>query len=299
MSRWLKRLLVVVGAVVVTVVAGASSIYMATERKLSQVHDVAMAPIEIPTDSASLERGRRLATSISICVECHASDLGGSVFIDEAPIGLLVASNLTSGAGGIGAEYTDQELARAIRHGVRADGTPLLFMPSQVFQHLSDEDLGALVAYLRSIPPVDRVLPASKVGPLGRTLYLAGKFPLLPVERVAHEQPARAAVEIGQTPQYGQYLAEVGGCLDCHGKQLAGGPVAGAPPGTPPAPNLTPAGVLASWDEADFIRAMRTGQRPDGTVINPFMPWPYIGQMSDEELGALWLYLKSVEPVDM
>jgi hypothetical protein len=55
--------------------------------------------------------------------------------------------------------------------------------------------------------------------------------------------------------------------------------------------------VLASWGEADFISAMRTGQRPDGTVINPFMPWPYIGQMTDEELGALWLYLETVEPI--
>jgi mono/diheme cytochrome c family protein len=297
MSKWPKRLLVAAVAVVLIVGAGASTVFMTTERKLGTVHDFAMSPIAVPTDAASLERGRHIASSLSSCVECHGADLGGKIFIDEAPIGLFVASNLTRGEGGVGDRYSDQELARAIRHGVRADGTPLLFMPSQVFQNLSDEDLGALVAYIRSVPAVDRTFPTSKVGPVGRALYLAGKFPLLPVELVAHERPARAAVASGLTPQYGQYLAEIGGCLDCHGPQLAGGAVAGAPPGTPPAPNLTPAGVLASWGEAEFVRAMRTGQRPDGTVINPFMPWPYIGQMTDEELGALWLYLETAEPV--
>jgi mono/diheme cytochrome c family protein len=297
MSKWPKRLLFAAGAVLFIVGAGASTVYVTSERKLGKVYDLAMAPVAIPTDAAGVERGRHLAGAVAICVECHGADLGGRIFIDVAPLGLFVASNLTRGMGGVGDRYRDQELARAIRHGIRADGTPLLFMPSQVFQHLSDEDLGALVAYIRSVPAIDRNFPASKVGPAGRALHLAGKFPLLPVELVAHERPAPAAVAIGLTPQYGQYLAEVGGCLECHGPRLTGGPVAGAPPGTPPAPHLTPAGVLASWGEADFISAMRTGQRPDGTVINPFMPWPYIGQMTDEELGALWLYLETVEPI--
>jgi cytochrome c553 len=297
MSKWLKRLLVAVGAVVHIVGASASTVFMTTERKFGQVHEIAMASIAIPTDPAGVERGRRIASSLSSCVECHGTDLGGRIFIDVPPLGLFVASNLTRGEGGVGDRYSDRDLARAIRHGVRADGTPLLFMPSQVFQYLSDEDLGALVAYIRSVPAVDRSFPASKVGPVGRALYMAGKFPLLPVELVAHERRAPAAVAIGLTPEYGQYLAEVGGCLECHGKQLAGGLVVGAPPGTPPAPNITPAGVLATWTETDFVRAMRTGQRPDGTVINPFMPWPYLGQMTDEELGALWLYLERVDPI--
>jgi cytochrome c553 len=297
MSKWLKGLLVVAGLIVVIVGAGASTVFLTTERKLGTVHEVAMAPLAIPADPASVQRGHHIASSLSSCVECHGIDLGGKVFIDAPPLGLFVASNLTRGEGGVGDAYSDQELARAIRHGIRADGTPLLFMPSQVFQHLSDEDLGALVAYIRSVPPVNRRFPASKVGPVGRTLYLAGKFPLLPVELVAHEQRAPVAVTAGLTPRYGQYLAEVGGCLDCHGSQLAGGVVVGAPPGTPPAPNITPAGVLATWTRDDFVRAMRTGLRPDGTSINPFMPWPYIGQMTEEEFGALWLYLERVEPI--
>lgn len=297
MSKWPKYLLIVVGAVVLIVGLGASTVFLSTERRLGRSHEVAMPPIEIPTDSASVERGGRIATAIALCMECHGSDLGGTIVVDAAPLGLFVGSNLTRGAGGVGSEYTDQELARAIRYGLRADGTPLLFMPSQVFYHLSDDDLGALVAYIRSVPPVDRVLPKSKVGPVGRALYMAGKFPLLPAELIDHESPPPASVEFGQTAEYGSYLTRVGGCLDCHGPQLAGGPVPSAPPGTPPAPNLTPAGVLATWSEADFIKAMREGQRPDGTMINPFMPWPYIGQMTDEELGALWLYLESIEPI--
>jgi len=292
MNRWLKRLLITVGVLVLIVGASASSVYISTERKLREVHEVAMPPIEIPTDSASLERGKHLANAIAVCIDCHGPDLGGKVFIDDPAIGLLSASNLTRGAGGVGDRYNDQELARAIRHGIRADGTPLLFMPSQVYNNLSDEDLGALVAYIRSLPPVDRTLPANRIGPVGRALYLAGKFPLLPVELIDHQKRAPRAVAPARSAEYGRYLVSLGGCYDCHGPRLEGGPIPGMPPGTPPATDISPTGVITGWTEADFINAMRFGRRPDGTTINPVMPWPNLGQMTDDELGAIWKYLR-------
>jgi hypothetical protein len=84
----------------------------------------------------------------------------------------------------------------------------------------------------------------------------------------------------------------VSGCRGCHGLKLSGGRVAG-PPGIPPASNLTPTG-LGNWSEADFEKALRTGKKPDGTIINDFMPWQLAGKMTDEELHAIWVYLKSV-----
>ena len=94
--------------------------------------------------------------------------------------------------------------------------------------------------------------------------------------------------------EYGRYLAQVSGCHGCHGTGLSGGRVAG-PPDLPLASNLTPAG-LAAWTEADFVRALREGRRPDGSAINEFMPWRGYGAMTDTELHALWLYLRSVPP---
>jgi len=90
----------------------------------------------------------------------------------------------------------------------------------------------------------------------------------------------------------GRYLADIAGCHGCHGTGLSGGPVAG-PPGLPPASNLTTAGI-GDWTEADFVRAMRNGRRPDGSSLDPFMPWEVFGKMTDDELHALWLYLRSV-----
>jgi cytochrome c553 len=167
-------------------------------------------------------------------------------------------------------------------------------MPSEVYAHLSDADLAAIVAFLERLPPVDRELPSTRFGPMGRALLTAGKLNIL----VAPKTPrpgTRPHVEPGPTAAYGRYLADVSGCHGCHGYGLSGGRVAG-PPDLPPASNLTPAGPIAAWSEAEFVRAMRTGQRPDGTTLDEFMPWRILGRMTDDELHALRLYLASVPP---
>lgn len=235
-----------------------------------------------------------MATAATHCVSCHGADLGGAVFIDDPAVGLYVGSNLTTGEGGVGDRYTDEELARAIRYSLRPDGRPLLFMPAQ--SSLSDEDLAAIIAYIRSVPPVDRVPPSSRVGPLARVLHLSGKFPLLPAEEIDRTARPRSAIETGPTIEYGEYLISIGGCRDCHGASLTGGPVPGMPPGTPPATDLTSRGPVARWSDAEFIHAMRTGLRPDGSGVSPIMPWPLVGQLTDDELTAILLYIRTVEP---
>jgi mono/diheme cytochrome c family protein len=165
-------------------------------------------------------------------------------------------------------------------------------MPSEVFVHLSDEDLGAIVAYFRQVPPIDREVPRTGFGPLGRALLATGKLDILVAPKTPRLAPV-ARVPRAPARDYGRYLAHISGCHGCHGYGLSGGRVAG-PPGLPPASNLTPAGALAGWTEADFVRLMRTGTRPGGGAVHEFMPWRVNGNMTDEELHALWEYLRSV-----
>ncbi len=121
-----------------------------------------------------------------------------------------------------------------------------------------------------------------------------GKLSILVAEKTPHQTPF-ARLSPDSAIAYGRYLADISGCRGCHGQYLSGGRVIG-PPGTPMASNLTPAGNTRQWTEAAFIRTLRTGKRPNGEPINDFMPWQLAGRMSDEELHAIWLYLKSVPP---
>ena len=295
MRKWLKRMGLGVGSLVAVAVLSAGVIYAASEVRLRKEYQLVSVPLKVASGPALVERGRHVATAIGKCGDCHGADLGGKLFIDAGPIGKLYASNLTTGRGGVLGGYTDEQLELAIRHGVRPDGRGLLTMPSNEFYHLSDADLAAVIAYLRTVPPVDRELPASKVGPLGRGLYLAGKLPLLAAEDIDHAAPRPVAPAPGVTVEYGEYLAKTGGCTGCHQADLAGGHIPGTPPDFPSAANLTPA-AIGNWTEADFFRAMREGKRPNGTDIDPFMPWQSARHMTDDEIRALWMYLKTVPP---
>lgn len=285
----------VLGVVLLAAVAY-GALYGYTEYRLKRTFDVPRVALSLSSDPEVIARGEHVAT-VRGCVECHGSNLGGKLFIDEAPVGVLYASNLTSGRGGIGQTYSDADLITAIRHGVRPTGKPLLFMPSQEFNVLSDEDVVALVSYIRSLPAVDNELPASRVGPLGRLLYATGQFPLVPAELIDHDAPRAAAPPAGPTAEYGAYLAT--GCLGCHGHDFAGGKIAGTPPDFPPAANLTPDGAtgIGEWTEDEFITTLRTGKRPDGTELRPEMPWQLTAQFEEYELQALWRYLQTVPPV--
>ncbi|HEX5077343.1 MAG TPA: c-type cytochrome [Gemmatimonadaceae bacterium] len=221
---------------------------------------------------------------------CHPY-LGGAVYSSSPAIGTVAGPNLTRGKGGIGADYSDMDFVRAIRRGVRRDGRSLVVMPSEVFTHLSQEDLGAVIAFLKQVPPVDREVPRSGFGPVGRALLAAGKMNILVAGKTPHITPP-ASVPADTTAVYGKYLADIAGCHGCHGYGLSGGRVAG-PPGLPPASNLTPAGI-GSWTEADLARALREGKRPDGSQLDEFMPWKVFRGMTDAEIHAIWLYLRSV-----
>jgi cytochrome c553 len=114
----------------------------------------------------------------------------------------------------------------------------------------------------------------------------------MPAEEIDHEAARPSAVPPDVTQAYGDYLVRTAQCRTCHGPDLAGG--RDPDPKAPPAPDLTSDGDLSQWSEADFIIAMRTGKRPDGRLLNRFMPWRFLGQMTDDEMKAIYLYLHSL-----
>jgi mono/diheme cytochrome c family protein len=167
-------------------------------------------------------------------------------------------------------------------------------MASEDYVTMSDADLGAIIAWARQLPAVDRELPSMRIGPVIRVMNALGKLPL-PAPAIA-EMPARyasAAPVVGPTAEYGKYLANVGGCTGCHGPGLSGGKIPGGPPDWKPASNITPEGI-GSWTEADFRRALREGKRPGGVPIDTLMPWRLAREMDDVEIGALHAYLRTV-----
>jgi mono/diheme cytochrome c family protein len=284
--QWLGR---IVAFVVVLCVLAAGLVYAASERKLRKKWDVSVDKITVPTDSASIARGEHLVRNVIDCTLCHGDDLGGAVYSSSPAIGTVAGPNLTRGRGG--KDYVATDYVRAIRRGVKRDSTSLIVMPSEVFTHLTQRDLGAVVAFLMNTKPVDREVPKSGFGPVGRALLAAGKMNILVAGKTPHLTPVES-VPIDTTAAYGKYIADISGCHGCHGYGLSGGAVAG-PPGLPPASNLTPAGI-GNWTEADLARALREGKRPDGTTLNEFMPWKVFRGMTDAEVHAIWLYLKSV-----
>jgi mono/diheme cytochrome c family protein len=293
MKRLLRWTGLGLGGLVGVMVVALLLVYGVTQYRITRTYQVNPAAVALRSDPATLAWGKHVAT-VRGCTDCHTPSFGGKMFIDEPVIARLFAANLTAGRGGIGAVYRDQDWVRSIREGVRPDGKPLLFMPAHEFNVIGDRDLGALIAYLKSLPPVDNQPVKNRVGPIGRILFLKGDLPLVPAELIDHDAPRPATPDPAPTARYGKYLAS--GCTGCHGAGFSGGPIPGTPPGFPIPQNITPDTVtgIGKWSEGDFVRTIRTGKRPDGTGLKPEMPWRAFSEMSDDELHAIWLYLRTV-----
>lgn len=281
---WVTRAVVLV---IVLVAFFLGYVYATTDGRMAKEYEVKTPPVTIPTDAEAIARGKYIATRVSMCTECHADDLGGKVVEDSFGMGRLVGTNLTRGRGGIGTQYTDEDFVRAILHGVRRDRRSVIFMPSADF-HFTAADLGALLAYIRSLPPVDRELPATRVGPMARTLTVLAGFPLTPAAVIDHATVTLVAEkDVADPVAAGEKLVNMGGCRGCHGPTLIGG--GGPPPG---ASNITPVGI-GEWTRDQFMTAIRDHRRPNGSTILESMPRAY-GQMADADLHAIYAYLRTV-----
>ena len=246
--------------------------------------------LAVTADSALVARGEYLVATHA-CRDCHGERLEGRVFADAPPF-LAVASNLTSGQGGIGSAYREADWERAVRHGVGLGGRGLSpIMPSALFHALSDDEITAMIAYLQTIPPVDNELPRSEFRPLGRVI--AGTGGLYTANAVIdHGEPHLAAAPPhAATLAYGEHRTRTL-CTYCHGQDLRGGsePVE---PGTPLPPSLV---SVTGWSLEQFTTAMRTGVTPSGKELNPvIMPWKAFRHMDDAEIEALYRYLQTLE----
>jgi cytochrome c553 len=265
----------------------------------------------LPLSAAvSVDRGESIVRNISVCGGCHSGDeknpdgalSGGKEFRDWR-VGVARASNLTPDPEtGLGT-WSEGEIVRAIRNGVRKDGRLLApVMPYEWFHDMSDDDAFSVARYLKSLPPVVNAVHQDP------SLALkVGKHTVLEPKT----GPTPATPPAGVTAAYGGYLAQhVGLCAECHTQRtgvksepdksrlLAG---MNAPPKDFPVhpSNLTPDDEtgIGRWTAADFIRTLRTGVDPAGVKLHPMMPWHQIGRMSDDELRAMFAFLKSLPAI--
>jgi mono/diheme cytochrome c family protein len=292
MRKLLKWIAGIVGMVLLAAVALVAVAWFRSDAAMKAHYTVSDPPLAVQRDPDTVARGAHLYATRG-CGDCHGGGAEGKEVFDAGPVARIVAPNIT--VGGRLKGLAPEQVAAAIRHGVAPDGRPLVFMPAEDFHKMSDEDTAAIIAFLQQLPPSDNQPPPLEVRPVGRVMWLLGQFPLLPAESIDHAPRQRTAPPIAATAAYGEYLAQ--GCTGCHGRNLAGQHVPGTPPAFPDSQNLTPAN-LGNWSEADFLTAIRTGKRPDGSAIDPFMPWKTYAQMSDVELQAIWAYLRTLPPVE-
>lgn len=296
MKATLKWIGLILGTLSGLLFLGALVLYTTGKARLNKKYDVPEVIIFIPGDTESLTEGKRIFQYRG-CEACHGEQLQGVVYLDNPALGQVITPNLTTGQGGIGAQRTDADLARAIQHGVRPDGTPLLFMPSTEFYFLSESDLGKVLAYIRSMPPVDEETRPSVLSFTGFiAMNIVKSITFLPAELIPHDQTPPPAPEPGVTVEYGEYLSL--SCMVCHGLTLSGGEIPGFPVEWPATPNLTSGegSRLPDWEETGFIDIIRNGEK-HGRRINPlYMPWKSYRHMNDDELRAVYLYLMSLPP---
>jgi mono/diheme cytochrome c family protein len=308
MKRMLKRIAI---GIAVFLVLGISGLAIAIVTRENRTFDAPYPEIHASADPAVIERGRYLVTGPAHCVECHAAPgtpssgephlSGGFTF--HLPVGTIYSRNITPDpTTGIG-RYTDGEIARVLRYGVRPDGRAMLpFMP---FADLSDDDLTAVVSYLRSRPPIEHVVPPSDFNVLGRAAKAFFVEPVGPTATPPAHSPEGATIERGK------YLANtVANCNGCHTRRSlrTGRPIGVTFAGgmeleshTMPGiklitPNLTPdpaTGHITAWTEDQFVARFRTGvSSQQGSP----MPWSTFSRMTDDDLRALYRYLHSLPP---
>jgi mono/diheme cytochrome c family protein len=272
-----------------------------------------LTPETFAASPERLTRGRYLAESITGCLGCHSPH---DWIQHDAPIpagkegsgelmpigglpGTIYAPNLTSDPDTGAGRWSDDQLARAIREGIGHDGRALFpLMPYQNFRALSDEDLASIIVFLRTLPPVRNPLPQSQI--------------IFPVKYLIRGAPEPLAGAVPQpdlsTPlKRGAYLTEIANCAVCHTPQVRGAPIAGmdfaggfildGPWGRVASANITPdASGISYYDEELFIQTLRTGY-VHTRKLSSIMPWHEFRNMTDEDLAAIFAYLRTVKPV--
>jgi mono/diheme cytochrome c family protein len=260
-----------------------------------------------------LERGRYLFTSLSGCDGCHSvhdwnthggptlpgkEGVGQVMWFSDLP-GRIVASNITPDPQTGSGNWTDDQLARAIREGIGHDGRALFpMMPYHNLRNMSDEDLASIIVYTRSLAPVRNELPATEI--ISPVKYLIRTVPEPVTEPVRSPDPADQG-------KWGEYLVTIGSCNECHtsrnrgevvkGLEYGGGFTLDGAWGVVAAANITPdASGIAYYDEALFVQMMRTGY-VKARKLASIMPFGEFKNLTDSDLKAIYAYLRTLKPV--
>jgi mono/diheme cytochrome c family protein len=264
-------------ALLLLAVCVAAGVYLVSERILRRTYDVALAPVSLPADSTALVEGERLARVRGCFGGCHGERFEGQVFFDEPGVARVVAPNLTQAA----ARWSDQELARIIRHGVRPNGRSVFSMPAHTFSSLSEQDLGAILAFLRHTPPEPGLQAQLDARWLGRLGLVLGKY-RPEAELIPHDSIWPPQATPREPLAHGEYLARTI-CTECHGLDLHG-----APDGS--APDLR---IAAAYSPSTFARLLREGVPLDGRALGLMgrVARGRLRYLTDAEISDLHQYL--------
>lgn len=293
MRKTLKLVAIGVAGIVVLFAVLALVITFLAARKRTRIIDVKVAPVAFVEGAAALERGRYLYRSRG-CMGCHGANGAGKELVNESS-GLYIRSpNISPGPGSVVRGYAEVDWVRSIRHGISPKKHPIYLMPSADYNRITDPDFAALVAYVRSLPPVSGSEALIRLSWIVKVQYLLGET-LEDVELIDHAKPSPSPVDEGVTVEHGRYVAYM--CTGCHGEGFSGGKIHGAPPDWPYSANLTPGAgsVMARYDSLEKFESMlRTGKRPDGSDVNSAMPFKTLRELSATDVGAVYAFLKTL-----
>ncbi len=293
MRKIVKGLAFVVAALVIVVGALGLAVGPLSERKRNRIVEVAVAPMAYVEGEAALAHGKYLFESRG-CAECHGASGSGREVINDRGGFYVKAPNITPGPGSVVKDYREVDWDRAIRHGVSLQKHPLFLMPSGDYNRMTDVDLAALVAYVRSLPPATGTGAVVRFPLMLQALYASGAVKDA-AEEINHSLAPATPVAEGVTAEHGAYVAQL--CKGCHGDGFSGGKIPGTPPDWPPAANLTPGAgsVMTQYDTAEKFAAMlQTGKRPDGSKVSPIMPFPTLSKLNAVDVGAVYAFLRTV-----
>ena len=293
MKRWIKW---TSGTVVVLALAAVGAAVVGqqmAERKRQRVISVPVTAVPYAEGAQVLARGKYLYESRG-CVDCHGLQGAGRTFLNDGKGTHIAGPNITPA--GVVARYQPVDWVRTLRHGIKPDGRPAMIMPSEDYNRFTDADLAALVAHVRSLPPVQG--GGKTVVELPLPAWVMYGFDVIPdaAQRINHTLAPAQPVAAGVTAAHGAYVANM--CIGCHGEHLSGGKIPGGPPDWPAAANLTPGegSAMVRYKDADqFTAMMRSGKRPDGSAIQ-VMPFESLSKMDDVDLPALYAFLKTLPP---
>ena len=280
MRRLLRWIGIALGSLVGLGIVAYAVVYVLSERILRRTYEVPTVALTVPTDPESIREGQRLARVHGCFYGCHGKGVEGRVMFDEPMIGRVVAPNLTAAV----RQYSDSQIAVAVRKGIRPDGRSLFIMPAEVFGEMTDADLGRIIAYLKSLPPVTGPGPSVSLGPIGRIGLVVGKFKTV-TQLIADAVPPPEATN--REAAFGRYLARTT-CAQCHGTSLRGD---SNPDFT--SPDLR---VVAAYSPEAFAHLLRTGEPLGGRKLGEMRGWARnnLSHLTDLEVAALYSYLHAM-----